>query len=87
MIIINKSNYEPIRNDQSHLNPPRKKSAKSARNSKAADSSTVENEQKALFIRKYKGYVFHIIFKMIFKKEISAYCCRTKNYLKLKPAD
>jgi len=52
---------------QSCLNPPRKKSAKSARNSKAADSSTAENEQKARFIRKYyKGYVFHVIFKITF---------------------
>lgn len=62
---------------------PEKKSAQSARNSKAADSSMVENEQKALFIKNIKGMCSMLSLKWYFKRKFQ----HTAAELKIKPAD
>lgn len=61
----------------------KKKSAQSARNSKAADSSMVENEQKALFIQNIKGMCSMLSLKWYLKRKFQ----HTAAELKIKSAD
>lgn len=65
------------------IHPGKKKSAQSARNSKAADSSMVENEQKALFIQNIKGMCSMLSLNWYLKRKFQ----HTAAELKIKSAD